>query len=192
MPDSIQFRVTNKEQVEAWITQFAKLPGDSTKLMRNIGLQIQADVDTTFRTRGARINQAWPALRTTTVQSKRGTPRLSYGTWKKPKKTWAQLVAYRGDLMSTGLWKWGKTGKLPGYEGQKRYKGTGTPPMESSGNFRRSFDILWLSKRRVRVGSTMGDKLASYITRGRPVMDVTFEDRLKFRKMTIRHLRKFY
>lgn len=192
MADSIQFRITNKAEVEAWLSNLAKLPGDSTSLMRRIGLQIQSDVDETFRTRGARIGQAWPALRESTVMTRHGTDRLSYGTWKKPKRNWKQLIEYRAQLMREGAWWPGKIGPLGEYRGQKRYKGTGTPPMQSSGDFRRSFQILWLTKHRVRVGSTMGNTLASQITRGRPVMDITHNDLLKFRKYTLEHIRKFY
>jgi len=190
--DSVQFRIKNQSQVDAWLEKLSKIPGDTTPLMRKIGLQIQAGVDQTFRTQGARIGQAWPALRTSTVETDHGTLRLKYGTWKKPKRNWQQLIAYRAKLMSEGTWWPGKVGPLGEYKGQKRYKGTGDPPMQASGNFRKSFQILWLSKYRVRVGSTMGNKLASYITQGRPVMGITFEDRLLFRKLVIQHLRKFY
>ena len=158
-------------------------PFKSTRRMFvQLGVQIDRDTILTFKREGAHDGRMpWKPFSLNTLRTKLGTPKLRYGTDKKPKRTAKELAKYK-----TEHGYWYRPGKMPGYTGDRRY-GTKSKLLQASGGFRDSFKIIRIGKDRMKYGTTYGGKLAENIMKNpaRPALQYTRQDELKYMKTII-------
>ena len=180
----------NPEVLEAFFRNLKRLGVDTKPLMHTIAAWYDREIDKTFLTSGNNIGKKRRALARDTVYTPAGTRRIRYGTDKKRKRNWKELIAYRKRLMQQGKWKWGQTGFLPGYHGNPRYRTNLDRPLLSSGSFMQSFQILRVTRSMARIGTRWNTKLAQGITRGRPVIGMTKRMRRDINKKVRRWIRR--
>jgi hypothetical protein len=115
-----------------------------------LGARYSRDTNLVFRMQGAAFGRRkWRPFALSTLRTKRGTPKIRYGTDKKPKRNAAQLARYKTD---NNLWY--KPGKMKGYKSDRRY-GPNSKLLQASGGFKRSFEVIKTSKRRMIFGTRM-------------------------------------
>lgn len=152
---------------------------------KDLGILMDNDVQQQFRKEGAAggpraIPQGlrWPPLSDSTMFTKKHrTPKIRYGTDRKPKRTAAGLKEYKS---KNNLWY--KPGIMKGYEGTRRYSNN-SKLLQASGGFRKSFRIQKVDDKGIEYGTRMG-KLAKNIQKApkRLVLFVTKKDRLRYLK----------
>ena len=153
---------------------------NSRLLFELLGVKIDANTQLTFRGEGARAGGGtkWKGFSSKTLKTDRGTWNIRYGTDKRPKRTAEQLKDYK---TKNNLWY--KPGPMKGYKGIRRYSSR-SKLLQASGEFRKSFKVQKISKRRMHYGTK--HKLAKKIMSNprRNVLFVTGKDMNSFRMLT--------
>jgi hypothetical protein len=91
----------------------------------------------------------WPKFSENTLKTKAGTPRIRYGTDKKPKRTREELAKYKADSnIPVPI----PVGKMKGYRSQRRYSDS-SKLMQASGSFRRSFGTIKITNKVLEYGT---------------------------------------
>lgn len=194
MPDGITFKVINAAELNRWFRRWAKKTEQTKATMAAMATFYLQQIFRTFRASGARDGlKAWKGYNRGkghilggSTRTKTGTWNIRYGTGKKPKRTAAELRAYKTE---NNLWY--KRGPMRGYKSDARYS-AGSKMFLATGGFRNSFRRLLLSATTAVVGTTMpkADKIVGLkpgATRAyRPVIRISAKDRSAFAKLLLK------
>ena len=142
-----------------------------------LGQMIDRDTTQTFRLKGARSgNPAWKDFSPKTLATRLGTPKIRYGTDKKPKRTAKQLAEYK--IKYNLLFK---PGPMKGYKSDRRYSKS-SKLLQASGGFRNSFRVTRTTKQGLKFQTVhrLGGKIGSNPLR--QVLFVTKGDLERYQK----------